>query len=67
MYTQIITNERELNVYFILGTHKVQINLIHEFFKCIKETSHQDIKVLTVGLIDFGSSVKTFILIHEMI
>ena len=48
--------------------NKVQVNLIHEFLKYRKETSYQDIKVLTVGLIDFGSSVKTlYILTYEMV
>ena len=55
-------------IFDVQELNKVQVNLIHEFLKYRKETSYQDIKVLTVGLIDFGSSVKTlYILTYEMV
>ena len=56
------------HIFDVQELNKVQVNLIHEFLKYRKETSYQDIKVLTVGLIDFGSSVKTlYILTYEMV
>ena len=55
-------------IFDVQELNKVQVNLIHEFLKYRKETSYQGIKILTVGLIDFGSSVKTlYILTYEMV